>query len=225
MALLQKLFERQELETKEITEVSTPFGRHYKTPFGTFPSVTNVLSKKDNSSLDEWRERVGAEEAERISKEATNRGSMVHDLIERYLRGEPIQFKHPTLKAHFFQIKPILDKFTIIYANEIPLYSKYLKVAGRCDCVAMLDGEVQIIDFKTSKHYKEEDQIHSYNMQCSAYSFMLKEMYGIEVNKFTIIISNMYENKYSVFEGKPKRYLRDFWELRQKWNDLISTNS
>lgn len=222
---IQKLFPRRELTHHSIKEVSTPNGRYYETPFGCFPSVTNVLSSKENKSLDEWRERVGEEEANRVSKEATNRGSAIHDLFENYLKGNEIRFKHPTLKDHFLQAKPLLDKIELVYANEIPLYSKVIKVAGRCDCVAVIDGEIQIIDFKTSKNFKESEQIESYKMQCSAYAFMLEEIYGIKTNRFSIIISNLYENDCSLFVDDPKKYIKSFWELRKQWNNTILVNS
>lgn len=212
---IKKDFPRKELTHSVIKEVSTPRGRYYETPYGCFPSVTNVLSSKENKSLEEWRQRVGIEEAERISKEATNRGSIIHDLFENYLKGNEITFKHPTIKDHFFQAKSLLDKIELVYANEIPLYSKILKVAGRCDCVAILNGEVQIIDFKTSKNFKESDQIESYKMQCSAYAYMLNEIYGIKTKRFSIIISNLYENSCNLFEGDPKQHIKSFWELRK----------
>jgi genome maintenance exonuclease 1 len=213
-----------ELEQKVITEVSTPRGRYYETPAGCFPSVTNVLSSKDNPELDAWRQRVGDEEADRISREATNRGSRMHDLFESYLRGKEISFPHPTIKEHFLQVKKELDKIELIYANEIPLYSKYLKVAGRCDCIGVVDGIIKIIDFKTSKHFKVFEQIESYRMQCAAYAFMANEIYDLKINKFSVIITNLYENASTVFEGDARESIKAFWELRQKW-DMISTNS
>lgn len=221
---VSRIFVRHELPTFNIEELRTDNGRHYITPHGVFPSVTNVLSKKENKGLQEWRDRVGDEEADRVSKEATTRGSAVHDLFERYLKGEEIIFSHPSLQEHFMQVKKVLDKFEIIYANEIPLFSKYLKVAGRCDCVAQINGEIQIVDFKTSKHHKTDLDIHSYKMQCAAYTFMCNEIYGFEIKKFSVIISNLYENSCDVFEDDARKYIKDFWELRKQW-DTISTNS
>ena len=34
--------------------------------------------------------------------------------------------------------------------DEVPLWSKHLKVAGRVDCVGHFDGKPAIIDFKTA---------------------------------------------------------------------------
>ena len=61
--------------------------RHYLTPAGVLPSVTTVLGEKLQTSkgLDEWRARVGEQEADRISKQALSRGSAVHSICENYI--------------------------------------------------------------------------------------------------------------------------------------------
>ena len=58
----------------------------------TLPSVTTVMgSMADKSGLEKWRQRVGEEEADRISKLSMNRGTIMHRLIELYkpLPGSP----------------------------------------------------------------------------------------------------------------------------------------
>ena len=53
------------------------------------PSVTTVLGEtKDKSGLDVWRNKVGHEEADRISKLSTSRGTVMHRLIELYKKTE-----------------------------------------------------------------------------------------------------------------------------------------
>lgn len=58
------------------------------------PSVTTIIGcTADKSGLDEWRDRVGHQEADRISKLSMNRGTIMHRLIELYkskTAGEPI---------------------------------------------------------------------------------------------------------------------------------------
>lgn len=200
--------------------MASPKGRLYKTPFGDFPSVTTILSVKGNSFLDEWIERVGEEEAKRVSNEATNRGSIVHQLFEDYLNGKPVNLNNPVLKHHFMQCVHELNKFESIYGNEIPLYSKTLKVAGRCDCIAMINGKLTVVDFKTSKHTKNEGDIDSYREQCSAYAFMLNEMYNVKIDNYRIIITNLYESECTVFDGNPKDHIKQFYELRKQWSNL-----
>ena len=204
----------------EIESFSSPKGRLYKTPFGDFPSITTILSVKKDSSLDDWKKAVGEEEAKRVSDEATNRGTIVHKLFEDYLNGKKINLLNPVLKHHFIQCEEVLDTFSVVYGNEIPLYSKSLKVAGRCDCVVEINGEVYIVDIKTSKHFKNPDQIDSYRMQCCAYAYMLQELYGIKARKYLILISNLHESECSTFFGDTKEYIKEFVELRKEWKSL-----
>jgi len=57
-----------------------------------YPSITTVLGEtSDKSGLEDWRNKVGHEEADRISKLSMNRGTIMHRLIELYkpLEGSP----------------------------------------------------------------------------------------------------------------------------------------
>ena len=67
-----------------------------------------------------------------------------------------------TIIKLFNKSKKYLERFDDIIVQEIPLYSKYLKIAGRVDCIAYFDGELSVIDFKTSTNIKKEDQIQDY---------------------------------------------------------------
>ena len=75
------------LELPNLERVDSPNGRKYITPDGNaYPSVTTVLSKTlDHSGLDEWKNLVGEEEALKVSRTATRRGSNIHDLCENYV--------------------------------------------------------------------------------------------------------------------------------------------
>ena len=49
----------------------------------------------------------------------------------------------------FHHATPYLDKINNIHAIERTLYSEYLGLAGRVDCIAEYEGELAVIDFKT----------------------------------------------------------------------------
>ena len=51
----------------------------------------------------------------------------------------------------FHHAAPYLDKINNIHAIERTLYSEYLGLAGRVDCIAEYEGELAVIDFKTSE--------------------------------------------------------------------------
>ena len=67
-------------------------------------------------------------------------------------------------------------------------YSEYLGLAGRVDCIAEYEGELAVIDFKTSKKIKPEEWIEQYFVQEVAYACMYYELTGIPVQKLITIM-------------------------------------
>ena len=62
----------------------------------------------------------------------------------------------------FYSIKPIIDEsLTKVYAQEAPLYSKHLGIAGTVDCVGVWDGKNSVIDWKTSKKLKKKEDVYN----------------------------------------------------------------
>src|SRR6185436_10771500 len=61
-------------------------GRVYNTPNGhQVPSVTTILNMLPKDGLIEWRARIGDEEADRITSEACEIGTNMHDRLEGYV--------------------------------------------------------------------------------------------------------------------------------------------
>ena len=178
----------QPLEREHIDGV-----RYYKIPdedeLVKMVSITSVTSHFNKEIFVKWRKRVGNEEADRITKAATGRGTDMHTLTEHYLKNEDLPEVRPISDFLFKIAKGKLNKINNIYALEGPLYSKELGVAGTVDCIAEYDGELAIIDFKTSKKPKPRDWIEHYFVQCMAYGCMLYEMKGISIKKLVIIMA------------------------------------
>ena len=206
------------LPPQNFNEIYTPEGRYYVTPNGIFPSVTTVLGVLPKApELLEWIKNIGEEEAKKIANEAANRGNRLHKVVNKYLLGEDFGMD-PIIRAHFLQIKPILDdRLTKIKALEYPIFSKKIRVAGRLDILGVLDNTLMILDIKTSRKLKELNQIENYFSQASAYSFMINEMFSdkFQINKFGVIISNLDENKPSIFFGEMKDHLTRFIRARR----------
>lgn len=153
-------------------------------------SITSVTSNYKKEFFEKWRKKVGPEEADKITKKATSRGTDAHTLIEHYLKNLDCNSDVLPISEMLFQIAvPTLKRINNIRALEGSLYSEYLGVAGTVDCIAEFDGELAIIDFKTSKKPKPRDWIEGYFVQCCAYACMLYELTGISVKKFVIIMS------------------------------------
>lgn len=208
------------LDLPELSSETTDSGRFYITPDGKkYPSVTTILSHgTDQSWKEEWIARVGKEEAERISRKATTRGTAVHELTEQYLRNNPMYLEGhmPSNIMSFKKIQSCLDKHIGKIAGlEVPLYSDKLRVAGRVDCIAQWDDSWSIVDFKTSKKEKSRDDIHSYFLQCSAYSMMMYERTSI-LCKNLVIVMTVDDGKSLIFVEKARDWLPKFIDLREK---------
>jgi hypothetical protein len=172
--------------------------RYYKTPAGNLPSVTTVLGQKlKNPGLEAWKARVGEEEVKRVSTQAAGRGSAVHLLCEKYLSNDP-DYKRGAMPFNlvtFSSIKKHLDLcIGTVYGLEVPLWSKRLGTAGRTDLLAGWLGVNSVIDFKTSKRKKEEEDIQSYFLQATVYSMMAEELTEHKFPQIVVIVAVDHED-------------------------------
>ena len=209
----------------ELESVTTESGRTYKTPSGnTYPSITTVLSSYNKKALLEWRQRVGEEEANRVSRKASNRGTKLHNTVEKYLLNEmsPLQMHTimPDTKELFLKLKPLLDiHVNNIYGIEQPLFSDKLRLAGRCDCIGEWDGKISIIDWKTANYNKEKSQIANYFMQATAYAEMFGERTGLTINQIVIAIAVENETPQIFIEDK-KDYLAELNKYVDRYHNV-----
>ena len=135
---------------------------------------------------------VGEKEAQRISTQATRRGTSVHSIAERYVLNEDnyIKAENPFGFESFKHIKNVLDESVDnILGVELGLFSKTLKTAGRTDLVAEYEGVPSIIDFKTSKKIKKEEWIENYFLQSTVYAMMFEAIYKIKIPQIAILIT------------------------------------
>ena len=152
-------------------------------------SITSVISHYSKEKFAKWRKRVGEEEANRITKRATSRGTDTHTLIESYLLNEELSEVQPISEMLFKLAKPTLDRINNIHCLESSLYSEILGVAGSVDTVGEFDGELAVIDYKTSAKPKPREWITDYFVQTMFYGMALYEMTGIQIKKLVIIMT------------------------------------
>jgi|TARA_B100000073_G_scaffold171028_1_gene141405 genome maintenance exonuclease 1 len=178
---------------KEIVELdsrTTPKGRFYKAPNGNwYPSVTTVTGHKAIEGIKKWEQRVGWTKAESIRRSSSWRGTKFHGIVEEYFKGNLEKVKESKgLPSYLFGFaRETLDRIDNIHCLEAPLYSDDLCLAGRVDCIAEFDGELAIIDFKTTGTLKKEDWLHKYFVQEAAYAYMYYERTGVEVKKLVTL--------------------------------------
>ena len=152
-------------------------------------SITSVISHYSKEKFAKWRKRVGEEEANRITKRATSRGTDTHTLIESYLLNEELSEVQPISEMLFKLAKPTLDRINNIHCLESSLYSEILGVAGSVDTIGEFDGELAVIDYKTSAKPKPREWIEGYFVQTMFYGMALYEMTGISIKKLVIIMT------------------------------------
>ena len=175
-----------ELEKKESSGM-----RLYNLPNGDWvPSITTVTSFYNREIFVKWRKRIGLEEANRITKRATARGTDFHQVCQDYLENKELNWDdyQPLSKFMFFHTKPYLDKINNIHAIERTLYSEYLGLAGRVDAIGEYEGELAVIDFKTSEKIKPEEWLENYFVQEMFYGSAYYELTGIPIVKLITIM-------------------------------------
>lgn len=181
----------------DLSAKTTEEGRRYITPDGKkYPSVTTVVSILTEHHIHEWRKRVGEEEANRISRHASARGTKVHDVLERYIKNDDNYLDKclPHIVSNVGSVVPVLnERIGKVYAQEFALYSDHLGLAGRVDCIAEWDGRLAVIDFKTAKKKKKKEWIENYFIQESAYAIMWEERTGMPIVDLVTVIAVDYD--------------------------------
>ena len=181
------------LEIPDLVSETQPNGKRvYVTPEGDrFPSVTTVVGHHKKQMILDWRQRVGEEQANKISAQASGRGNGMHNLCERYLKNEKTIGKGvmPDALEMFRSIQPYVNKINNIHYLEQSLWSKQLKLAGTTDCIAEFDGVLSVIDFKNSRRIKTLEDIVDYFLQCAAYALMFEERTGLTVDQLVVIMA------------------------------------
>ena len=194
--------------------------RHYDLGEAKLPSVTTILSatqpEEKRKSLEEWRKRVGADEATRIVDNSATRGTAMHTIIQSFIEGQyHLDLTNVGRNAHNMA-QTIIDKgldnkITEYYGIEATLYYPDL-YAGATDFIAVHEGRDSIIDFKQTNRLKKREWIQDYFMQLAAYGMAHDYVYGTKIEKGIIMMCTP-ENVYQEFiiEGlEYRRYKHDF---------------
>ena len=210
-----------EMSLEDISAKTVGGKRVYEIGDQKYPSISTICSFRKRKSIAEWRARVGAEEANKISKRATTAGTTVHSMIEDYLNNELDIGKYADkhlAKILFTQAKPMLARINNIHFQEAPLYSHEFAIAGRVDCIAEFDGKLSIIDFKTSSKEKKEEWIEGYLVQETGYAKMYEERSGIKVEQIVTLITCQTGDT-QVFIKNPDDYVPLLRDYIQEYND------
>jgi genome maintenance exonuclease 1 len=186
-------FEHCILDLPKLERIDKNGTRYYKVTGSDveqlFVSITSVTSFFNREIFKRWRKKVGEVEANRITSRATSRGTDTHTLIEAYTLNEELPEVQELAHQLFETAKPALDRIGKIYGMELAMYSTTLGLAGTVDCIAEFDGDLAIIDYKTSEKPKKREWIDHYFVQAMAYGMMLYELTGLSIKKLVIIMT------------------------------------
>lgn len=140
-------------------------------------SVTTILAVKHNTWLWHWKMKLGKEESDRIGSEAAEKGTRVHKMLERTLNNNPPKRLSKELKPYFTAFLNWWNEYLVVGAEpEVFVKSDKYGYAGTADLICYIDGELWLIDFKTSKAIYDE-----YGLQIRAYGYAYEEMTGNKV--------------------------------------------
>ena len=181
-----------------------------------YPSITTLLGWYSGFGIQKWRDKVGHEEANKITRQAASRGTAVHKIVEDYITNNIENLDSyltevmPTYHADFLKFQKLIDKnLGTIYGIETALWSHEYHVAGRSDCIAECDGKMSIVDWKTSRKVKKREHVENYFLQGTFYACAYTELTGTEVDYLNIVM--VPENEEPVI----------FTENIHDWKDLL----
>ena len=190
--------------------------RVYQTPDGEcLPSVTTILSAtKDMTHLNEWKQRVGVENAQRITTEAAGVGTAMHANLERFCAGLQRQPGNNPVHVQANKMADViiqngLSKVNEIWAMEQSLYFPGL-FSGTTDLVGVHENEPAVMDYKQTNKPKKAEWVEDYYLQLMAYILAHNEIYGTDIKKGVIFMCSR-DFQYQQFTLEPK----DF----NKWQD------
>lgn len=182
----------------QLSREDTPDGRFYLTPNKVrAPSVTTILGDtKDADSkaaLERWKERLGHGEAASVTKEASDRGTLMHGFLEKWTMGTEIKIGSNLIhKQAWGMAKTIIDEYMVpnlseAWTNEASLHYDEL-YAGTTDLIGIYNGKLSVIDYKQTNRPKKDEWIEDYYDQISAYVLCHDWMYNTTIEQGVILM-------------------------------------
>ena len=180
--MIKKTYDRIIELSDDHKQITLPDSRYYRRNGQYYPSVTYVLqSYPKGKHFEDWLKKVGYS-ADWIVKKASEEGNAVHLMIEKYFKGKELNYLNehgnpqynPDIWQMFLKFVDFWETYNpTLIETEVHIFSDELKVAGTCDMVCEIDGELWIIDFKTSNHLQT-----TYDLQSAIYAKMYEECFG-----------------------------------------------
>ena len=196
------------------------------------PSVTTILSAtSDKKELEEWRENIGTEKADRIRDEACALGSLMHNHLENHLLETTRPRGNNLIRILASNMSDVIINQGLCYVEEVwgcevALYAPTL-YAGTTDLIGSYKGVPAILDYKTCRKMKPRSCkiVQDYASQAAAYGVCHDYLYNTNIRTAVIFMvdRNLNFNTF-VFEGAEfehhqERFVRRFDEYCLKFGN------
>ena len=190
--------------------------RTYDVQGHNLPSVTTILSRtKDQKKLQEWRNRVGNNEADRVMNLSSKRGTLMHKYLEHYVLGKGYEdltdLGRATKKMANKVIEVGMTPVDGYFGSEITLFYPGL-YAGTTDLVCMHNDMETIVDFKQSNRPKKREWIDDYFLQSAAYAMAHDHVHGSKIRQCVIMICtpDLYFQEYRIQDHELRQWKHRF---------------
>jgi ATP-dependent exoDNAse (exonuclease V) beta subunit len=189
--ITKKQYQRILQISDDAKQITLPDSRYYRRNGEYYPSITYVLQYYPKGKyFEDWLKQVG-NNADTIVRKSAEEGTKVHEMCEAYLNGEELNFLSPSGDPIYdVNVWQMFLKFVefwethnpTLIETEVHLFSDELKVAGTCDLVVEIDGELWVLDIKTSNH------LHTtYEFQTAIYGKCYEECFEKKIDRYGIL--------------------------------------
>ena len=195
--------------------------RHYDV--GTnekLPSVTTILSATQSAEkkkkLEEWKQRVGAQTADRIRDVSAMRGTAMHTYLEGYILGENhldlTSIGREAERMGKVVIESGLGDLEEVWGSEVTLYYPGLYA-----------GKPAIIDFKQTNKPKQREWIEDYFVQLAAYAMAHNQVYDTKIQSGIILMcsKDCFFQKFEVHDDEFQGYMHQFLRRVDEYYKIV----
>ena len=196
--------------------------RHYDISNEVLPSVTTIISltqsEEKKQSLQQWRERVGEDEAEKIKNTAAARGTLMHSFLEYYIRGDKLLDLSDEGQVASGMGQIIIDQglkdMEEVWGSEVTLFYPGL-YAGSTDLCGIYSGRESIVDFKQTNKPKRREWIDDYFVQLGAYAMAHDVVYKTCIDQGVVLMCSK-DGYFQKFTSNGKEFTRHKHKFLEK---------
>ena len=194
--------------------------RHYEITGQKLPSVTTILSATQSpekkAKLEEWKKRVGTQQADRIRDVSAMRGTAMHTYLEGYINNTPhldlTSIGKEAGRMANIVVQSGLGDLEEVWGSEVTLYYPGLYA-----------GKPAIIDFKQTNKPKQREWIDDYFTQLAAYAMAHNQVYDTKIQSGIILMcsKDCFFQKFEVHDKEFQGYMHEFLRRVDEYYKIV----